>query len=81
MDYSDIEIVMPRKTKTKPVGDLSIGTYIRLTPHSKWTYEVASHPVPCKRTGKLLVQLEKLETGFVKWIPPEQRVYLAEEFN
>ena len=81
MDYSDIEIVMPRKTKTKPVGDLSIGTYIRLTPRSKWIYEKVSNPVVSAKTGNLLVKLEKLETGFVKWIPPEQRVYLAEEFN
>ena len=81
MDVSDITIVKPRKSKTKPVGDLYIGTYIRLTPRSKWTYEKVSNPTICSKTGEFLVKLEKLETGYVKWIPADQRVWLAEEFN
>ena len=52
-----------------------------LTPRSKCIYEKVSNPVVSAKTGNLLVKLEKLDTGYVKWIPPEQRVYLAEEFN
>lgn len=81
MDLSDIKIVKPRKAKTTPVGDLYNGTYIRLTPRSKWIYEKVSNPEVSAKTGNLLVKLEKLDTGDAKWIPPEQRVYLAEEFN
>jgi len=40
-----------------------------------------ANPVVSTKTGLLIVKLEKVETGFVKWIPAEQRVYLAEEFN
>jgi hypothetical protein len=69
------------KHKTAIIGDLYIGTYIKLTPCSKWTYEKTSNPVVYKKTGSLIVRLEKVETGFVKWIPADQRVYLAEEFN
>lgn len=67
--------------KTAIIGDLHIGAYIKLTPCSKWTYEKASHPVVSKKSGILIVRLEKVETGFVKWIPADQRIYLAEEYN
>ena len=67
--------------KTAIIGDLHIGTYIKLTPHSKWTYEKTGNPVVSKKSGILIVRLEKVETGFVKWIPADQRVYLAEEYN
>ena len=39
------------------------------------------NPVVSKKSGILIVRLEKVETGFVKWIPADQRVYRAEEYN
>lgn len=70
---------MPHRTAL--IGDLLCGTYIKLTPKSKWTYMKVANPVVSTKTGLLIVKLEKVETGFVKWIPAEQRVYLAEEYN
>ena len=61
--------------KTAIIGDLRIGTYIKLTPCSKWIYEKTGNPVVSKKSGILIVRLEKVETGFVKWIPADQRVY------
>jgi len=67
--------------KTAIIGDIRNGVYIKLSAKSKCVHEKVGNPAPADDTGELVVMIENVKTSAIRWIPVEQRVYLAEEYN
>ena len=65
------------ENRTEVVSKLEPGTRIKLMPCSKWVYKIDDAPFVAMNGRDNMSKLVKVDNGFVKWIPANQRVYLV----